>query len=217
MDDYERDYRQLQPTGSLINAGTTPLWHSSQLRPAESAMRSTLPSPGCINSMPAFPQQPRSPATPRLHADQGSDPMAIDSLIHATNSFSPATFGENIPYHSGFTPVNSYKLSRPRKAPMNTAIYSLQTGRFLSDMDIDMNQIDSSEIEHRDETVFEVDDSLIVDKDDGRVWHLGNVSSRSMTFAGWEAGLLTFNRQTIRSPAPLFMTIQKRLIHMPNT
>lgn len=184
MDDHEHPNRQLQPTGSLINAGTTPLWHSSQLRPEESAMRSTLPSPGCITSMRALPQQPQLLSTPRLHANGDCDPMAIDSLIHPTNSFSPATFGESIPHHSDFTPINSYKLSRPHKAPINTATYSLQTGRFLSDMDIDMNQIDSSEVEQGGGTVLQVDESLRVDKDDGRVWHLGNV--RFMTLAACE-------------------------------
>ncbi|KAF2168201.1 hypothetical protein M409DRAFT_21645 [Zasmidium cellare ATCC 36951] len=176
MQDYEQTGARPKPTGSLTDAGTTPLWHSSQLNPTESAMRSTLPSSGYISSMPTLPQRPPSPATPRTHA---SHPMAIDNLVHPATMFTSEPSADNFMHHSGFTPVNHYKLARPLKAPLNTATYSFQTGRNMLGMTIDMNQFDSFEIERNGETTLQVDDSLTFDRDDGRVWHLGNVANES--------------------------------------
>ncbi|KAK4504870.1 hypothetical protein PRZ48_002833 [Zasmidium cellare] len=185
MNDPEQTGARPKPTGSLTDAGTTPLWHSSQLHPTESAMRSTLPSPGHITSLQKFPRQPQSPSTPRTHINRDSDPMAIDNLIHPTSMFTSEPSADNYMHHSGFTPVNHYKFSRPVKAPLNTAAYTFQTGFTPPGMNIDMNQIDSFEYERNGEVKLHVDESMTVDKEDGRVWHLGNEANESYsgTFA----------------------------------
>lgn len=41
-------------------------------------------------------------------------------------------------------------------------------------MQIDMNQIDTYEAYQNGERTLHIDDSLTVDKEDGRMWHMGN-------------------------------------------
>lgn len=180
MDGDESPGKRLKPTGSVIGASTTPLWHPSQVVQDESAMRSTLnpaalqstllPSPSYLTNIPHLPP-PLSPATPRSHI---SDAMAIENLMNPVNMLTEDSINP-LAHRNAFTPINGhYKTSTPRKPPLNTVSYSLQTGYSMLDMQIDMNQIDSHEVEENGQMGLRVDDTLMVDKEDGRMWHLGN-------------------------------------------
>lgn len=157
------------PTGSLVGAGTTPVWHTSQLSQEESSLRSTLSLPSGADSHPVYARHPLSPATPRIHPA-----MSIENLIHPSNIFTAESPMKRTTPSGGFTPMNSYKISQPRKTPTNSASFALQTGRSLLDLQIDMNQIDTYEVFDNGERTLHADDSLMVDKDDGRMWHMGN-------------------------------------------
>lgn len=179
----DRLWKKLKAKAEDVDAMVaTPLWHPAQVQHAESSLRSTLTSQ---DNTPPYPLL----APPSTHSVSR---ISIQSLMNPTSPMEeqpearPALFTPINSPTKRCTPTEEAPVwtpletptgrGRPRKLPTNAELFVHHGGNLpQADFQIDHNEFHTPQFERHGKLHFADAESLNIDKEDGRVYHMGHV------------------------------------------